>query len=145
MELTNKILPYLAAASMGGMGVAIVNYFNTKSAPHGDEKTMEIADTIQSGALVFLKKEYSIIAVFVAIVTVSLAVFIPEVGKQTAVAYLLGAGFSMGAGWFGMQAATTASISSRLIFSRGSDLARAIISASGLTFDKTTNASKTTA
>jgi K(+)-stimulated pyrophosphate-energized sodium pump len=106
MEMSAQILPMLAGASIAGMGVAVWNYFNTKSAPHGDEKTMEIADTIQSGAIVFLKKEYKIIAFFVAIVGSALTAF---VGKETAVAYVIGAIFSMTAGWFGMKAATTAS------------------------------------
>ena len=104
--MTAQIFPMIAGVTIGGMGVAVWNYFGTKSAPHGDEKTMEIANTIQSGAIVFLKKEYKIIAVFIAIVGSSLAVF---VSKDTAAAYVVGALFSMTAGWFGMQAATTAS------------------------------------
>ncbi len=104
--MTAQFFPMLGGVVVTGMGVAIWNYFGTKSAPHGDEKTMEIANTIQSGAIVFLKKEYKIIAVFIAIVGAALAAF---VSKETSVAYIIGALFSMTAGWFGMQAATTAS------------------------------------
>ena len=74
--MTANLLPMLAAASVGGMGVAVWKYFHTKKAPHGDEKTMEIADTIQSGAIVFLKTEYKVISVFIALVFGALAAFV---------------------------------------------------------------------
>jgi len=104
-EMTTFV-PYAISFGLGGLGVAAWNYQSIKSSPHGDEKTMEIANTIQQGAIIFLKREYKIIAIFVAVVCAALAAF---VGKQTAMAYLTGAGFSMFAGWFGMAAATTAS------------------------------------
>jgi K(+)-stimulated pyrophosphate-energized sodium pump len=105
MDIT-ALLPYAGLVGVGGMAVAIYNYFTLRSMDAGEEKAQEIADTIQKGALVFLKREYQLIGIFVAVVFAALWAF---VGRDTSLAYLLGAVFSMGAGWFGMQAATTAS------------------------------------
>jgi len=73
----------------------------------GNDKMQEIAAAIHEGAMVFLKSEYSRIAVFVAIVFVLLAVFI---SPQTAVAFVFGACSSMLAGFIGMNAATRANV-----------------------------------
>ena len=106
MVMENTLLQWAGVLGLGGFGVAVYNYFHLKSLAGGDEKTMDIANTIQSGALVFLRREYKIISVFVALVFGALAAF---VNLHTAYAYVTGAALSMFAGWFGMQAATTAS------------------------------------
>ncbi|MFH2202929.1 MAG: sodium-translocating pyrophosphatase [Elusimicrobiota bacterium] len=105
MEPTT-LLPWAGVLGIGGFGVAVYNYFHLRSMDTGDAATQEIADTIQAGAFVFLRREYKIIAIFVALVFAALWAF---VGRNTAFAYFTGASFSMFAGWFGMQAATTAS------------------------------------
>jgi len=73
----------------------------------GNDKMQEIAAAIHEGAMVFLKSEYSRIAVFIVIVFVLLAVFI---SPQTAVAFVFGACSSMLAGFIGMNAATRANV-----------------------------------
>ncbi|MEE8424285.1 MAG: sodium/proton-translocating pyrophosphatase, partial [Elusimicrobiota bacterium] len=100
------LLPWLGVLGAAGFSVAVYNYFYLRNLETGDEKTQEIADTIQKGAFIFLKREYKIISIFVACVFAALWAF---VHRDTALAYLTGATFSMFAGWFGMQAATTAS------------------------------------
>ena len=102
---------------LGVIGIifAFWTYFSIKKHPSGNEKMQAIAEKIHTGAMVFLKKEYSIIAIFMVIVFMALGFFIktPEgkpVGWWTAFAYLFGALCSMGAGWLGMEAATRANV-----------------------------------
>ncbi|MEE8424424.1 MAG: sodium/proton-translocating pyrophosphatase, partial [Elusimicrobiota bacterium] len=100
------LMPYFGAMGIGGFGVAVYHYFSLKRQPAGSENAQAIANEIQSGALIFLTREYKIIAIFVVLVFAALAAF---VSLNTAFAYFCGAALSMFAGWFGMQAATTAS------------------------------------
>jgi K(+)-stimulated pyrophosphate-energized sodium pump len=67
----------------------------------------EIATAIHEGAMVFLKREYQILVVFVLVVFALLAGFI---NGPTAMAFLAGAACSMLAGYFGMEAATRANV-----------------------------------
>ena len=83
--------------------------------PEGNEKMMEIAESIHEGAMVFLKREYKILMYFIVAVFAVLVIVISAtkgiwIGFWTAVAYILGAVCSMAAGFFGMNAATTANV-----------------------------------
>lgn len=105
----------IPALGILGMLFAVGTYFAIKKAPPGDEKMQKIADKIHLGAMVFLKKEYSIVAIFMLIVFLALGFFIkaPDgaaIGWYTGFAYLFGALCSMGAGWLGMEAATRANV-----------------------------------
>ncbi len=76
---------------------------------------MEIADSIHEGAMVFLSREYRILGYFVAGAFLLLLLVISYqkglwIGLWTAIAYAFGAGCSMLAGFFGMNAATTANV-----------------------------------
>jgi len=95
-----KVIPWI-----GGLGMVVVaiNFFAIKRYPPGNELMQKIADRIYDGAMTFLKREYSIIFVFMVIVFIALFVLL---GVWTAVAYLCGAVCSMLAGVIGMQAAT---------------------------------------
>ncbi|MGI9558526.1 MAG: sodium-translocating pyrophosphatase [Thermodesulfobacteriota bacterium] len=86
---------------------AYVVYRGLSALPVGTDKMREISEAIHEGAMVFLKREYRIILVFVAAVFVSIGFFI---GWETAVAYVGGAGCSILAGFFGMKAATKANV-----------------------------------
>ncbi len=98
-----------AAPVLGVLGLlaAFAIYVYVKRQPAGTARMQEIADQIHLGAMVFLRREYSILVVFIAVVFVLLALFI---GWQTAVAFLAGAVSSMLAGYFGMNAATRANV-----------------------------------
>ena len=90
----------------------------------GDERMRAIARLIQAGAAAFIRREYTILAFFVAFVTGVLAVFIDldVLGKfgepsgeltalpRTAIAYLLGAISSATAGYVGMYVAVRANV-----------------------------------
>lgn len=89
------------------LGYAYLVYREIKSLPEGNDKMKEISASIHEGAMVFLKREYRIIGIFVIIVFILLGFFI---GWKAAVAYLGGAFCSALAGFFGMKAATKANV-----------------------------------
>ena len=78
-----------------------------KSREEGTDRMKEIAGHIREGAFAFLKSEYKFMIIVVAIVFVLLFFF---VNKITAVLYLIGAGLSVLAGFFGMYVATLGNV-----------------------------------
>jgi K(+)-stimulated pyrophosphate-energized sodium pump len=70
----------------------------------GSERIREISEAIKEGALAFLHREYQILGVFVAIVTIILWL-VPGLGWKQAVSFIFGAVCSMGAGYVGMNMA----------------------------------------
>ena len=76
-------------------------------APAGNARMQEIASAIAEGANAFLMSEYRILAIFIVVLFALIALFI-DLG--TAVCFLLGALFSIGAGFFGMKVATRANV-----------------------------------
>lgn len=99
----------LLATLLGVIGLlfALGLYFAIKRNPTGSELMTDISETIHKGAMVFLRKEYSILIFFIAIVAVLLIAFI---GFWSGISFLIGAGCSMLAGFFGMTAATKANV-----------------------------------
>lgn len=79
----------------------------------GDGTMKEIADHIYEGALAFLKAEYRLLAVFVVIVSVLLAIvsfIVPTTHWLIVVAFIFGAVFSAYAGNIGMKIATKTNV-----------------------------------
>ena len=79
----------------------------------GDETMREIAARIQEGAMAFLNREYRVLAIFVVIVAVLLAVANMSGTNQSpliAVSFVIGAVTSGLAGWAGMRVATDANV-----------------------------------
>ncbi|MDG1660032.1 MAG: sodium-translocating pyrophosphatase [Winogradskyella sp.] len=79
----------------------------------GDGKMKEISDHIYEGALAFLNAEYRLLAVFVAIVSLLLAVvayFVESTSYLIIIAFVLGAVFSAFAGNIGMKIATKTNV-----------------------------------
>jgi len=90
-----------------GMIFVLLLFFWIRSRDAGNEVMQEIAKTIHDGAMVFLRREYTILAVFIVIVFALLAWYIQ---LETGLAFLGGALLSMLAGYIGMQAATSANV-----------------------------------
>ena len=90
-----------------GMLFVLLLFFWIRSRDAGNEVMQEIAKTIHDGAMVFLRREYTILAVFIVIVFALLAWYIQ---LETGLAFLGGALLSMLAGYIGMQAATSANV-----------------------------------
>ena len=79
----------------------------TKQDP-GTERMVEIGRAIRDGAMAFLSREYKVLAIFVVIVAVLLAVFNQGANRIVAVSFVIGALSSALAGFFGMRVATAA-------------------------------------
>ena len=90
-----------------GFVIAIVLYRIVKAQPVGNERMREISDDIHGGAMAFLGREYRVLAIFILIVFVLIAV---AMSWKTAVAFLGGAVCSMTCGFIGMKAATRANV-----------------------------------
>ena len=78
-----------------------------QTAAPGNSRMQEIAASIAEGADAFLRSEYKILAIFITVLFVLIAVFI-DIG--TAVCFVVGALFSILAGFFGMKVATRANV-----------------------------------
>mgnify|MGYP004584551925 CR=1 FL=1 len=73
----------------------------------GNSRMQEIAAAIAEGASAFLRAEYKILAIFIVVLFALIAIFI-DIG--TAVCFVIGACFSILAGFFGMRVATKANV-----------------------------------
>ncbi len=103
-----EILTYLAPlVGLAGLFYAYMVYQSINEIKIVDKTMLDLAQAIHDGAMVFLKREYSRLAIFIVIVFGLLATFI---GGWTAFAFLVGASCSAGAGIFGMRAATRANV-----------------------------------
>jgi K(+)-stimulated pyrophosphate-energized sodium pump len=89
--------------------VALIFAKRVTAVDAGTDRMKEIAGYIHEGAMAFLKREYKMIAIFVAVLFVILTVT-PGLGFTTAICFLVGAIFSILAGFFGMQVATKANV-----------------------------------
>jgi K(+)-stimulated pyrophosphate-energized sodium pump len=76
----------------------------------GTERMQQIAALIRSGAMAFLKTEYTVLAGFVGVMFVVLVVFLPGDSLLVGVSFLVGALLSGTAGWIGMRTATSAAV-----------------------------------
>ena len=90
----------------------------------GDEVMQRIAALIRSGAMAFLKTEYTVLAGFVGVMFLVLWLFLPENALLTGISFLVGAGLSATAGWVGMRTATGAAV--RTTFAATTSLSSAL-------------------
>ncbi|MCZ6697025.1 MAG: sodium-translocating pyrophosphatase [Acidobacteria bacterium] len=104
MEIFARIAP---PVGLVGLIAAITLFFWIRKEPVGNERMREIAEEIHSGAMTFMKREYSFLILFVAGVAILLAW---KVSGMTSLAFLSGAFCSSLAGFFGMEAATRANV-----------------------------------
>jgi K(+)-stimulated pyrophosphate-energized sodium pump len=100
------------AIAGAGIAFAIHVFRQIMQRDQGDERMQKIARAVQEGGRAFLHAEYKVLAIFVAVVFVLLCLGKEEqyLGWKTAVAFLLGATASAGAGYFGMYCATRAAV-----------------------------------
>lgn len=99
-------------ALLGLLFMAVKRSWVMKQNP-GDGKMKEISDHIYEGALAFLNAEYRLLAVFVIIVSIALAVVsfvVPTTDILIVVAFIFGAVFSALAGNMGMKIATKTNV-----------------------------------
>ncbi len=97
----------LTAAATGGFGLLIawLTYRYVRRQPAGSARMQEIQELVYTGAMAFLRREYTYLVPFLLVVAGLLAL---ATTKATALAYLGGGICSILAGFFGMTAATRA-------------------------------------
>ncbi|MDY4224539.1 MAG: sodium-translocating pyrophosphatase [Candidatus Limivicinus sp.] len=104
MHVLIYLVPLLAIAALA-FAAYKANYVS-KMAP-GSSRMQEISSAIAEGASAFLKSEYKILAVFILVLFILIAIFI---NFATALCFVAGAGCSILAGFFGMRVATKANV-----------------------------------
>ncbi len=99
----------IIAVGVGVVGLffALVIYWKLLKLSAGTEKMISIGDEIHAGAMSFLKAEYKILVVFVAVVAALLFV---GFNLETSLAFVSGAFTSGLAGFIGMKAATRTNV-----------------------------------
>ncbi len=103
----NYLISFSPILGLIGLGVALAIYYYITRQPEGNDTMRDIAKQIHLGAMVFLKREYTILGIFIFIVFMLLGW---SINGATAGAFLFGALCSMLAGFLGMQAATKANV-----------------------------------
>jgi K(+)-stimulated pyrophosphate-energized sodium pump len=98
------IAPLLGLA---GLVCAFVLYRLVLIYPAGEDKIKHIGDQIHLGAMVFMKREYKMLAIFALVLVVLLYI---SLGGKTTLAFAVGASCSALAGWLGMFSATKANV-----------------------------------
>ncbi|NCF33782.1 MAG: sodium-translocating pyrophosphatase [Proteobacteria bacterium] len=91
-----------------GMVVAVIIYMIVRSYDPGSDALKKIADAIHEGAMVFMKREYTMLAGFATVLVV--LIYFSALGSATAIAFIAGALSSAASGWFGMYTATQANV-----------------------------------
>ena len=104
-ESISTVLP--PALGVLGLICAFVLYKLVIRYPEGEDNIKKIADQIHLGAMVFMKREYKMLSVFLLVLVVLTAIFL---NTDTAIAVVVGAASSSIAGWLGMYAATKANV-----------------------------------
>ncbi len=105
--LEQAIIP--PALGVVGLVAAFVVYALVKRYPEGGDNVRDIGDEIHLGAMVFMRREYTMLALFGAVL-IAILFFSPGLGTPTALAFIAGALSSAGAGWIGMYTATKANV-----------------------------------
>jgi K(+)-stimulated pyrophosphate-energized sodium pump len=99
----------IASLIVGALALVFAFYKATwisKLSP-GNDRMKEISTYIHDGAMAFLTREYKSLAIFIVVL---FAILIVLIDIQTAICFLVGALFSILAGYIGMQAATKANV-----------------------------------
>ncbi len=102
-----ELVPAVGAVALAGLLAAGLIYRFINKIDIQNKEMRRISDAIHDGAMVFLRREYGILAIFVVVVFLLLWW---SLSAGTGMAFLAGAVLSMIAGFFGMKAATRANV-----------------------------------
>lgn len=115
MQLTwGYVVPFMGIA---GLFTAFLIYGFVLSFPGGQGKVQKIGDLIHHGAMVFMKREYKILVLFVLFLFPWLYLYL---GQNTALSFIVGAVCSGTAGYIGMYTATNANVRTAVAASKNS-------------------------
>ena len=84
--------------------VAAILGISIKKIPVVDKKMLEISGYIKNGAMAYLYRQYKVLSIFLATMVLVLC-FTPGLGYKLAISFVIGAIFSVCAGYFGMRTA----------------------------------------
>ena len=98
---------FVIAAAVVSLLMAFGLYRKNAAIKVTDARMSEIAGYIHEGAMAYLKRQYMVMAAFAAVMFIFLALIL---NIQTALCFLLGALFSVAAGFSGMMSATRANV-----------------------------------
>ncbi len=97
-----------AALGVFGLISAFFIYKLVLRYPAGEGRVVELSEAIHEGAMAFMRREYTILYIFAAILAV--AIWVSDLGGGTAFAFVVGAISSSAAGYIGMYTATRANV-----------------------------------
>jgi K(+)-stimulated pyrophosphate-energized sodium pump len=107
MESIEQLLVLSPYIGMTGFLFALITYIWILKQPTGNEKMSKVAALIEAGSMTFLRREYTVLITFLALVTSFLGW---KLGSHLAICYVLGAASSMLCGYIGIKAATKANV-----------------------------------
>jgi K(+)-stimulated pyrophosphate-energized sodium pump len=106
--MTNTVLSVALVAGVAALVLAVYYTRAVLATSQGNERMVELAAAIREGAMAFIRREYTWVAAFVAVLSVLIFVFLDWGRPWGAIAYIFGAGLSALAGFVGMRIATAA-------------------------------------
>ena len=101
------MMEYIIGIGILSLAVALSLSLYILKKPAGTAKMQEISEAIHKGALTFLRKEYEVMAIFIAAAALIIYIFL-ENGAKLAVSFIIGGFASALAGNIGMRIATKA-------------------------------------
>ncbi len=104
MEMLMYLLPFVGVLALL---FALMLALKIKKQSPGNERMKEISSAIHEGARAFLFAEYKILVFFIIVLFAAMGIFI---SWGSAISFLIGAVFSIAAGYFGMNVATKANV-----------------------------------
>ncbi len=107
--MSEKLAFFSPIVGLVGLLIAFFIYRYIKRQDDGNELMRDLAQQIHDGSMIFLKREYTILMFFLALVAILLGLFVDRTWNTT-ICYISGAISSMLAGFFGMKAATKANV-----------------------------------
>ncbi len=103
----NLLVLVAPACALIALVFALILWFKLSKAEAGSELMRDIASAIHEGAMTFMKREYTYLAIFVVVLAIILAT---AINPLTAVSFVVGAVLSGTAGYIGMSVATIANV-----------------------------------